>query len=63
MKKLPGRRLKRRAKITAPRAVHLEMESFERQNFVIWQGACGDAARAPLAVRAAVQGAKDQAHI
>jgi len=36
------------------------MESFERRDFVIWQGAGGDAAQAPLASRDAVQGAKDQ---
>ncbi len=29
---------------------------------MIWQGAQGDAAPAPLAVRNTVQGAKDQAH-
>jgi len=38
------------------------MESFERRDFVIWQGARGDAARAPLAARDAVQSAKEQAH-
>jgi len=38
------------------------MESFERRGFVIWQGVCGDAARAPSVVRDAVQGAKEQAH-
>jgi len=36
------------------------MESFERRDFVVWPGAWGDAARAPLASRDAVQGAKDQ---
>jgi hypothetical protein len=41
-------------------ADHLWMEAFERRNFVIWPGARGDAARAPLASRDAVQGAKDQ---
>jgi len=38
------------------------MESCERWDFVIWQEACDDAARAPLAVRDAVQSAKEQAH-
>jgi len=41
-------------------AVHLEMESFKRRDFVIWQGAYGDAAQAPLAMRNAVQGAKSR---
>ncbi|MCC0052281.1 MAG: hypothetical protein H6881_10425 [Rhodobiaceae bacterium] len=36
------------------------MESFERWDFVIWQEAGGDAARAPLASRDAVQSAKGQ---
>jgi hypothetical protein len=36
------------------------MEPFERRNFVLWQGAWGDAARAPLASRDAVQSAKGQ---
>ncbi|MGJ8570136.1 MAG: hypothetical protein ACSHXI_05455 [Hoeflea sp.] len=44
------------------RAVHPEMESFERWDFVIWQGAGGDAARASLAVRDAVQSAREQVH-
>jgi hypothetical protein len=38
------------------------MESSERRDFVIWQGACGDAVRAPLAVCDEVQSAKEQAH-
>lgn len=36
------------------------MESFERRDFVIWRGAGGDAARAPLASRDAVESARDQ---
>jgi hypothetical protein len=36
------------------------MESFDRRDFAIWQGACGDAAQAPLASRDPVHGAKDQ---
>jgi hypothetical protein len=42
-------------------AVHLQLESFERRDFVVWQGAQGDAVQAPLALRNAVQNAKDQA--
>jgi hypothetical protein len=38
------------------------MESFERWDFVIWQGAWGDAVQAPLAVRDDAQSAKGQAH-
>jgi len=38
------------------------METFERRDFVIWREACGDAVRAPLAVRDDVQSAKEQAH-
>ncbi|MCA9689837.1 MAG: hypothetical protein KC636_09520 [Myxococcales bacterium] len=36
------------------------MASFERRDFVIWRGAGGDAARAPLASRDDVQSAKEQ---
>jgi hypothetical protein len=38
------------------------MESFERRDFVIWREVCGDAVRAPLAVRDDAQSAKGQAH-
>jgi hypothetical protein len=38
------------------------MESFERQDFVIWRGECSDAVRAPLAVRVEVRSAKAQVH-
>ena len=34
----------------------------ERWDFVIWQGADGDAVRAPLAVRDDVQSTKERAH-
>ncbi|MGJ8571860.1 MAG: hypothetical protein ACSHXI_14280 [Hoeflea sp.] len=44
------------------RAVQFEMGSFERWEFVIWLGACGDAVRAPLAVRDALQSVEEQAH-
>jgi hypothetical protein len=37
------------------------MESFERRDFVFWLEAESDAVRAPLALRDAAQGAKEQA--
>ena len=42
------------------RAFHLDMESFDRRYFVIWQGAWGAVVQAPQATRDAVQSAKEQ---